>query len=162
MRKKLLLIQRNPFAGQPLLGGLIGYRKLSVGNRHSRIVWRVIEDGSSSPLVEIAEIWAIGARADSAVYQEIRRRIDRLGETPETLAIRSILDRLNQSKGATDEDATESDRSNRSDPVPPWLTARLQRQIGITSAQLETLSGEAAMKIWEDFITSKPNPTPPS
>jgi mRNA interferase RelE/StbE len=148
--KKLLLIQRSPFAGEALLGGLIGYRKLSVGNRHWRIVWRVINDESNSPVVEIAEVWAIGARANSEVYDEVRKRIEHLGETPQTLAIRSIIERLGRS---STEFQHEHDQPDTSDPVPPWLVDRLEQQIGMDPSTIAMLSGEAAMKIWEDHIT---------
>ncbi len=39
--KKMILLERDPEAGEPLLGALIGFRKLIVGDRHWRIVWRV-------------------------------------------------------------------------------------------------------------------------
>ncbi len=151
--KKLLLIQRNPFAGEVLLGGLIGYRKLSFGNRHWRIVWRVIEDESNTPVIEIAEIWAIGARANSAVYAEVRKRIEHLGQTPQTQAISSIIDRLSRSSFDFEDDGNQPDVS---DPVPSWLADRLEKQIGMDRSEITLPSGEAAMKVWEDFIT-RPN-----
>ncbi|MCW2132330.1 type II toxin-antitoxin system RelE family toxin [Arthrobacter sp. VKM Ac-2550] len=39
--KKMLLLERPAHAGEPLLGSLIGFRKLAVGDRDWRIVWRV-------------------------------------------------------------------------------------------------------------------------
>ncbi len=54
--KKCLLLERDPQAGDPLLGDLIGYRKLVVGNRDWRFVWRVNEDDSGGVSVDIAEI----------------------------------------------------------------------------------------------------------
>jgi mRNA interferase RelE/StbE len=151
--KKLLLIQRSPFAGEALLGGLIGYRKLSVGNRHWRIVWRVTNDESNAPTVEIAEVWAIGARANSEVYDEVLKRIEHLGETPQTLAIRSIIERLGHSSADFEH---QGDQPDVADPVPSWLVDRLEQQIGMDPSTITMLSGEAAMNIWEDFIT-KPN-----
>jgi mRNA interferase RelE/StbE len=56
--KKMLLLERDPMAGEPLLGGLIGFRRLVVSDRHWRIVWRVVEDDASGTLVDIAEVWA--------------------------------------------------------------------------------------------------------
>ncbi len=145
--KKLLLLERNPFAGEPLLGGLIGYRKITVGNRHWRIVWRVIEQNADNTIVEIAEGWAVGSRADSEVYSEVRKRIEKLGATPETIAIASTVARL--SRGV---DANEHSEPVE-DPVPTWLSVRLEEQIGLTAMQISQLSGEAAMKLWEAFIT---------
>ncbi len=150
-----MLIQRSPFAGEALIGGLIGYRKLTVGNRHWRIVWRVLVDDSDAPIVEIAEVWAIGARTDSVIYNEVRRRITRLGDTPEVVAIRSILERFAHSPSEF-EDASSPIESP--DPVPPWLADRLEKQIGMSNAEVTALSGEVAMGIWEEFIT-KPKKT---
>ena len=147
--KKLLLIERNPFAGAALIGGLIGYRKITVGNRHWRIVWRVIEDESGETTIEIAEVWALGNRADSAVYNEVRKRIERLGATPETIAIASTVERLSRNLPSETDKQLELDR----DPVPPWLAKRLSQQVGLSDGQISQLSGEAAMRLWEDFIT---------
>lgn len=36
--KKMLLLEESPDAGEPLLGNLIGWRKLTVGDRDWRIV----------------------------------------------------------------------------------------------------------------------------
>ena len=41
--KKMIQIERDPNAGAPLLGGLIGYRKIAVGDRDWRVVWRVVQ-----------------------------------------------------------------------------------------------------------------------
>jgi mRNA interferase RelE/StbE len=54
--KRLLYIERNPTVGDPLLGDLIGYRKLTVGDRHWRIIWRVVTDSNGDLVVEIAEV----------------------------------------------------------------------------------------------------------
>lgn len=53
--------------GQPLgskaTGDLTGLRKLVVGNRDYRVVYRVQEDGS------VCVVWVIGRCADSEVYE---------------------------------------------------------------------------------------------
>ncbi len=59
--KKMILLERDPEAGEPLLGALVGVGKLTVGDRHRRIVWRVTTDDTGRDLVEIAEVWAAGA-----------------------------------------------------------------------------------------------------
>ena len=61
------------------MGGLIGWRKLTVGDRHWRIIWRTHTDVSGLLIVEIAEIWAIGARADSKIYKELTDRFSTMG-----------------------------------------------------------------------------------
>jgi mRNA interferase RelE/StbE len=68
--KKLLLLERNPEAGKELHGSLIGWRKLTVSDRDWRIVWRVASDDTGTVIVDVAEVWAVGARADREVYEE--------------------------------------------------------------------------------------------
>ena len=58
----MLLLERDPLAGEPLLGTLVGYRKLVVGNRDWRIVWRASTDQRGTLTIEIAEVWAVVAR----------------------------------------------------------------------------------------------------
>ncbi len=42
--KKMLLLETDPLAGEPLLGSLIGYRKLVVDNRDWRLIWKASQD----------------------------------------------------------------------------------------------------------------------
>ncbi len=49
--KKMLLLQYSPEAGEPLLGKLIGFRKLTVGNRTYRSAWRHTVDDTMVPIV---------------------------------------------------------------------------------------------------------------
>lgn len=112
-------------------------------------MWRVLEDESGETTIEIAEVWALGNRADSAVYSEVRKRIERLGSTPETIAIASTVARLSRKLPSETEEQVELDR----DPVPSWLAKRLSQQVGLSDGQISQLSGEEAMKLWEDFIT---------
>src|SRR6478672_12157559 len=60
--KKMIQLKRDPHAGDPLLGGLIGYRKITVGDRDWRVVWRVEQDDVGAYLIEVAEVWAVGYR----------------------------------------------------------------------------------------------------
>jgi len=62
-----LLLERDADAGGPLLVQLVGWRKLTVGARDWRIVWRVTTDGAGVPTITIAEVWAVGARSDAQV-----------------------------------------------------------------------------------------------
>lgn len=55
---------------------LVGFRKLVVGNRAWRTVWRETTDEKHRPVLDIAEIWAAGAREDGDVYAEMRERVD--------------------------------------------------------------------------------------
>lgn len=60
--------------GEPLgnsnLGDLTGFRKLVVGKKQYRVIFRVHDDES----VEIAVIWVIAARTDSECYLSALKR----------------------------------------------------------------------------------------
>jgi len=91
--KKMLLLETDPYAGEPLVGRLVGYRKLVVGNRDWRLVWRVITDERGAVIIDVAEVWAVGARTDAAVYEEMVTRVD---ELPDGRVRRSLADVVEQ------------------------------------------------------------------
>jgi mRNA interferase RelE/StbE len=67
--KKLLEIEEHGAkAGEPLGKDLVGWRKVTVGNRNWRIVFRVDAERA------VATICVIGDREDAACYEEARRR----------------------------------------------------------------------------------------
>lgn len=68
--KQMLLLERNPRAGN-----LVGHRKLVVGDRDWRIVWRTTTDDRGSVVIEIADMWAVGARAASEAYAKMTNRV---------------------------------------------------------------------------------------
>lgn len=142
--KKCLVLERNPFAGEPLLGGLVGYRKIVVGNRDWRIVWRVIDDEELT--IEVAEVWAVGARADGEVYSEVKSRIASMDNPPLGHALEQIVALLAGDAGIVA--ASEP----RSDPIPRWLHDRLIFTAGVEPVQLKGMSGEEAMAIWERLM----------
>ena len=76
---KMLLLERASDAGEPLVGALVGFRKLVVGDRSWRIVWRETTDVRNNPVLDISEIWAAGAREDGEIYSEMKRRVERRG-----------------------------------------------------------------------------------
>lgn len=82
-----------PYAGGPLLGFQVTLRKLIVGDRDYRIAWRVTEGESFQPVLEIAEVWAAGARFNAAVYQERVQRAEVLEGAGNTQA-QSLADIL--------------------------------------------------------------------
>jgi mRNA interferase RelE/StbE len=151
--KKMLLLERHPDAGEPLLGGLIGWRKLVIGNRDWRLVWRVMHDDLGATVIEVAEVWAIGARADAEVYAEMFSRVESLPKTPATLTLVEVIARLGKVGGGV---VPAIEPAN--DPVPPWLVHRLVHQVGMGSAEVNALSGEEAMQRWESFITGRVPP----
>lgn len=73
--KKCLLLERDPEAGKEIRGGLIGFRKIVVGDRDRRVVWRVPHDETGRTVVDVAEVWAVGARSDAEDYDEVQARV---------------------------------------------------------------------------------------
>jgi mRNA interferase RelE/StbE len=148
--KQMLLLESDPAAGRPLLGDLIGWRKLVVGDRDWRIVWRLTTDDVGNQVIEIAEVWAVGARADAEVYAEMNDRIAVLGSSPTTQALSEVIERLRRAAGnliAANEPVH--------DPVPPWLVDRLVNQVHMTPEAVAELTGAQAMHAWEAFITAR-------
>jgi mRNA interferase RelE/StbE len=92
--KKMLLIETNPLAGEPLLGTLIGYRKLTVSHRDWRVVWRATTDDRGAVVVEIAEVRAVGTRAESEVYAEMTKRVESMPDSPPRRALISVVAEL--------------------------------------------------------------------
>lgn len=147
--KKMIQLERDPNAGDPLLGGLIGYRKITVGNRDWRVVWRVVENEAGGYRVEVAEVWAVGYRKDSEVYAEIKNRAAAAGSSPKTKTLTDVLEMFaRQARGLT---ATAE--PDEPEPVPPWLSDALVRVVGLTHEQVKDMSFEEADKAWTDHIT---------
>lgn len=146
--KKMLLLERHPEAGVPLLGSLIGWRKLVVGDRHWRIVWRVTSDASGTTTIDVAEVWAAGARAHDEVYEEMEARIASLPGSPVSVSLAEVLGLLGEASGRVTPATEPTD-----DPVPGWLAGRLRHQAGMSASEIESLSPEQAMVVWEAFIT---------
>lgn len=97
--KRMLLIERGPFCGRPLRGSLHGWRKLVVGNRNWRVIWRVVADDTSTITVDAGEVWAVGARSDDEVYGEMRQRVTRMRESPTTVTLSKVIERLGNAAG---------------------------------------------------------------
>jgi len=148
--KRLLYIEREPTVGDPLLGDLIGFRKLTVGDRHWRIIWRVVTQPNGDLVVEIAEIWGVGARRDAAIYAEMTRRVATLPKNPRTVALADVIESLGRAAMGF-----HVDEQKRREPPPEWLLSRLVYTAGFARREVEALDGEAAMELWEGYITSE-------
>jgi mRNA interferase RelE/StbE len=135
--KKMLLLEKNPQAGAPLGGPLTGYRKLVVGNRDWRIVYRETADGD----VEVCEIWAIGARADNEVYREAAARVATLPPGPTAHALAQVLARLGYP--APPPEAPEA--------LPHWLIERLVHTAGLPAADVARMTPDEALQAWTDY-----------
>lgn len=147
--KKMIQLERDPTAGDPLLGGLVGYRKITVGDRDWRVVWRVEQDDDGDYLIEVAEVWAVGYRKDSEVYAEMKQRMADAGTTPTTRALSEVLGLFTkQARGltATPEPTTP-------EPVPTWLAEALLHVARIPASRVERMSLAEAERAWADHIS---------
>lgn len=147
--KKMLQLERDPYAGDPLLGGLIGYRKIAVGDRDWRVVWRVGQDDVGDFRIEIAEVWAVGYRKDSEVYAEIQQRVADAGSSTKTQALTEVLNMFaKQARGLT-----AAPEPERPEPVPKWLTDALLYVVHLPASRIETMSLEEAERAWTEHIS---------
>lgn len=138
--KKCLLSERSAMAGEPLLGALIGLRKLKVGDWQRRIVWRVRHEGDDA-VVEIAEVWAVGWREDTAVYEELERRLAQLGDDPVALPLSEVIASLGRHVAGID--ATPEPAPI--EPVPKWIRNGLV-SAGMALEDIEAMSSEEALR----------------
>lgn len=146
--KKVLLLLDSPQVGYPLGGELTGFRKLVVGHNTWRIVYRVIDQQT----IEICEIWAIGARADSEVYAEATARIvAAAGRLPEFIKLGAVVERLGRSAESFGIPPTPM-----REPVPDWLAQRLIHTVGMAPAEVAALGLEQAVDHWAEY-TSRPS-----
>lgn len=164
--KKFLLLDRDPHAGEPLLGGLVGYRKLTVGDRTWRIVWRDSTDVVGHQVVEVAEVWAVGAREDAQVYAEVSSRVAALGDHPITQPLAQVLRTLANVRalrmdvaaaqlGAKEADSAMTESTGQ--PIPNWLANRLTQQAGYTQDDLARMKPEEAMDAWDAWMSRRRN-----
>ena len=147
--KKMLLLERDPLAGEPLLGALVGYRKLVVGNRDWRIIWRASTDQRGTLTIEIAEVWAVGARSDNEVYTEMTQRVGSLGDSPVRRPLSAILDQLGKrAKGL----AAQPPQQPPSGPEA-WLVDRLVHTAGMDRNDVVVMTSEQAVDAWTVHVT---------
>ena len=142
LMKKFLYMERNPMVGEPLLGDLIGWRKIKVGDRHWRIIWRVIIDSDGHQVIEVAEIWAIGARSDNEIYKEVRTRLKTLPKNQDTKSLEEVVVILSKV------DSLGSDKKPTQEELPQWLVEKL-------SNILKFMAKKLPMKnMWEEHIST--------
>lgn len=149
--KKMLLLKRDPQAGEPLLGGLVGFRKLVVSDRHWRIVWRVTADDAGGAVIDVAEVWAAGARADAEVYAEMKQRLDSLGDAPETRSLKEVVATLGRLSEQFDIAAEPS-----VDPVPEWVVNALVSSAGLSPEVVRAMTADDAMAALQAFWSRSP------
>jgi mRNA interferase RelE/StbE len=149
--KKMLLLERSPNAGEPLLGSLIGWRKLVAGDRDWRVVWRARSDATGVEVVEIAEVWAVGARSDKEVYDEMNSRVTSMPGGPATIALAYAITQLGRLASGTPAAFPPS-----AERLPDWLVDRLVHTVGMSPVQVAPLSLEGAVDAWAEWC-AKPH-----
>jgi mRNA interferase RelE/StbE len=91
--KKLLEIEAGGSqAGEPLGRNLVGWRKITVGNRNWRIVFPVDKDET------VATVCVIGDREDAACYEEAQRRAQQVKDADATSLAASMMELLGSRK----------------------------------------------------------------
>jgi mRNA interferase RelE/StbE len=91
--KKLLEIETHGSqAGEPLGRDLVGWRKITVGNRNWRIVFRVDKDET------VATVCVVGDREDAACYEEAQRRAQQAKNADATSLAASMIELLGSRK----------------------------------------------------------------
>lgn len=128
---------------------MTGYRKLVVGDRHWRIVWQVTRDEQGAVVVDIAEIWAVGARSDAEVYREMEERVAALPPTTQAVALANVVGRLGRVAGGI---RPQGIGSEPEPGVPAWLVDRLVRIAGMDEAGVLELSLVQAVDAWTRWI----------
>ena len=155
--KKMLLLERNPRAGEPLLGGLIGFRKLTVSDRHWRIVWRDATDEVGGHVIEVAEVWAAGARADAEVYAEMNRRLAALGDSPQTRPLQHVIEALGRIAGGLGARAEPSPAEPAPPgPVPGWVANALVGAVGLDPDDVAAMTPDEAMARLQQHWSTPP------
>jgi hypothetical protein len=117
-----------------------------VGRNHWRIVYRVTEQG----VLEICEIWCVGARSDAEVYGEASSRAAQaVARDPKIQPLADVIDRLGRLAGDV---AVEG--PPQGEPVPDWLAQRLIHTAGVPAEKVAALDLEQAVDLWTTFISS--------
>lgn len=148
--QKIRLLESNPYAGRPLLGDLVGCRKLVVGDRTWRIVWRVLTDAEGNTSIEISEVLAIGARENNRVYEEARKRLERMEPSAAGADLTSLLKRFGM-----DSSTQEPPAAPPEEPVPDWLRERLLDRAGLPADKVAAMSLQEAVDAWTTW-TARP------
>jgi mRNA interferase RelE/StbE len=141
--KKLIILATDVEAGYPLGGELTGFRKLVAGNNTWQIVYRV-----QGKVVEICEVWAVGERADSKVYNAAVARVRAATATrPHLLALVEVLERLGKLASGIDIPSPAPPPQ----PVPDWLAHRLIHTVRLPRERVAAMDLQQAVDAWAEY-----------
>lgn len=150
---KMLILERNPMAGEPLSGRLMTFRKLKFGKRGHRIIWRSHEEQGGKVVIEVAVIWAVGARSDEAVYKEMMQRLAVLPKSPASTTLREVVGRLGRAVSGIETLFEKSVAG--AEVLPDWLLSRLVDDVGLHLQDAQSLTKSQALDVWTHWA-SKP------
>ncbi|MEI4273726.1 hypothetical protein TEK04_18555 [Klenkia sp. LSe6-5] len=108
-------------------------------------------DDTGRTVVDVAEVWALGARADAEVYEEMVARVASLPATPATIPLAEVVERLGRIATGLSPTRTEPTRGQGS--VPDWLVQALVKVVGIRPDEAATLDPDEAARRWTEFTT---------
>lgn len=146
--KKCLILEQNPEAGSALRGNLIGFRKLVVGDPDRRIVWRVTHEDSGVLVVDVAEVWAFGARSDAEVYVEVQDRVLALQDSPHTVPLAEALAALGKVAHGLQAAAEPA-----ADEIPEWLVHTLVNVVKMPREEVNRVTTAQAQQIWDAYVS---------
>ena len=152
--KKFLVIESNPEAGESLGGALSGFRKLTISSRDWRVVWRATSDDAGATIIDIGEIWAVGARKDSEVYEGMRGRLDSLPWSEQTKTLTEVVDLLTAKRKRKKAVANPLDEPDQT-PAEVWQIADLVNIAGYPEELAHQLTKAEATKAWETFRSNE-------
>ena len=152
--KKFLVIESNPEAGESLGGALSGFRKLTISSRDWRVVWPSNSDDSGATIIDIGEIWAVGARKDSEVYEGMRGRLDSLPWSEQTKTLTEVVDLLTAKRKRKKAVANPLDEPDQT-PAEVWQIADLVNIAGYPEELAHQLTKAEATKAWETFRSNE-------
>jgi mRNA interferase RelE/StbE len=146
--KKMLLLETSSEAGEPLMGTLIGYRKLVVSDRDWRIVWRPTTNDRGGVVIEVSEVWAVGARSDGDVYAEMSARLAAAPASPALRSLASVIGEL----GARAAKVVAQQPYPAPSVPEPWLVERLVHTVGMERSDVMKMSSEQAVDAWTEYM----------
>ena len=146
--KKMLLLETSSQAGEPLMGNLIGYRKLVVSDRDWRIVWRATTNERGGVIIEVSEVWAVGARSDDEVYAEMTARLAAAPSSPALRSLSAVVEALGRRARQV---VAQSPFVPPATPEP-WLVDRLVHTVGLDRDDVLSMTSEQAVDAWTAFM----------
>jgi mRNA interferase RelE/StbE len=110
-------------------------------------VYRITDDKA----IEICEVWAVGARADSEVCAEATARAQTAAKTrPECIQLAQLVEQLGRLAG----DVVVPLQTPR-EPVPDWLADRLIYTAGMTREAVASMDLQQAVDAWTAYTSQQ-------